>query len=551
MQFIRWSILILVSLTAVSAFAQSLPGDAQPTCTVAPAQFNSWFRSGSVSVNGAVQPANSLTFDRQANCSFYRWSYQMFLWLTSPSKGLGGGRVFNSAPFYDVSPERNGVRVFLPHLTKGEAPIQSLSLRPAKPGPNGFPSVVDRAGRLIEVAPGNDVRITIGADRRAVFQDAGGKTIPAPAHPAGIAQRFYTVDGVPVIVRADGTVADVDPAQALGNAVLLAQNNAIVYYSVAVNDVYAYFLTGVKNGAINTGNQFPTTQSDLDQIVAYGAKFGKKFADPQALAIEIKASWIEAKNLPNPGNYITMLATVPTYDRSNSKSWTPTGTKKTVLALLGLHVVGSTIGHPEMLWATFEHFGNTPNATYTYYAPGNTLRLVNQDTSGTWLFTQSGAQGNFNVARADYNHPPNITATNNNTIGPSNTLRAKPFGTAFAQNPPNPVDANSTASNTEVISINNSVLRQLPVGDIRKNYFFLGTTWTDGGAPPSGPYPTGNEIGTNYLANSTMETYHQGTDNTTASSMNCLTCHTASPGSKVADTAVSHIFKRLQPLPKP
>ena len=97
-------------------------------------------------------------------------------------------------------------------------------------------------------------------------------------------------------------------------------------------------------------------------------------------------SWVDASTISNPGNYITVKGTVPIYNTSNPNQWVPTGgTKKITLALVGVHFVGTTIGHPEMIWATFEHFGNTPNSAYTYTSnTGSTT--IPQDSTGNWLF---------------------------------------------------------------------------------------------------------------------------------------------------------------------
>ena len=87
-----------------------------------------------------------------------------------------------------------------------------------------------------------------------------------------------------------------------------------------------------------------------------------------------------------------------------------------------------------------------------------------------------------------------IVATSPPTpIGPSDVLRLSPWGSP----------GSSAAKNTEVIAINNSVIGMLAAGDVRKNYILIGSTWTIGGAPPNGS----NEVGTNQLANSTMETF--------------------------------------------
>ena len=64
-----------------------------------------------------------------------------------------------------------------------------------------------------------------------------------------------------------------------------------------------------------------------------------------------------------------------------------------------------------------------------------------------------------------------------------------------------------TSNNTDLLSINNSVIGQLIGNDVRKNYMMTGTTWTAFGVPP--PPGPGAQVGTNQMANSTMETFFQ------------------------------------------
>lgn len=101
------------------------------------------------------------------------------------------------------------------------------------------------------------------------------------------------------------------------------------------------------------------------------------------------------------------------------------------LALLGVHIVGSSNGHPEMLWATFEHFGNTPNAKYQYGNRGSTTATVPQNTSGTWTLTSSNAAGPFNFLGTTWTMngaPPSTSySIGGNEIGtsyPSNSTMA-------------------------------------------------------------------------------------------------------------------------------
>jgi hypothetical protein len=72
----------------------------------------------------------------------------------------------------------------------------------------------------------------------------------------------------------------------------------------------------------------------------------------------------------------------------------------------------------------------------------------------------------------------------------------------------------------------------LDSNDVRKNYIQTGTTWTVGGASPT----PDNQVGTNLLANTTMETFFQG------GTSNCFNCHSTNT------TRVSHVFNRTAPL---
>lgn len=586
---------VIALLIASSLSGQTLPSDPQVTCPTPGTTLNiaQWFESGSVSVNGIVNPANSITFQPANNCNFYLWSHQMLLWLLSPGPSTygGSGRVFDSGVFYDVSePNSQGKRYFIPHntfpvtATAQQKARRMVNLRPAKPGPNGLPAVIDRHGNIIEVVPssmgpnnrpmllnsaGKSVeaaRVTV-QNGRAVFQDASGKTIaqpklniPSRLRGARVGQRFFTNENMPIIVGRDGVVFDVSPAQAGGAGVLLSQNASVVYYSILANDVFTYFASGVNSGAINA-NTFPVSQTDLNVIQQYA---GQTFPDGEALAVEVKLSWVDISAVQNPQSYITSPAIVPTYDTSNPKQWVPTGERFTTLALVGVHFVGSVNNHPEMVWSTFEHFGNSPNGQYQYTNTNGSTITVPASSAGSWLFSASNSTGPFNVAHADYQNPPYIEGSpipnqpgQSFDVSPSDTQRVYAFGVApnFV---PNQEDATPAAANTEVIASDNAVLGQLPTADVRSNYFFVGSTWTFGGYSPTGQYGvpstnTGNgaEIGTNRLANSTMETYQQADTSINpppGAGSNCFSCHTDGGTGQKATVEVSHIFTDMLPL---
>lgn len=149
---------------------------------------------------------------------------------------------------------------------------------------------------------------------------------------------------------------------------------------------------------------FPTTGTRLSQIVSF-ATGHTTFPDANALAIEVKSAWVAAAGLPNLASYITMNATIPTYNPSvpppaGTKTLIATGQQTVQLALVGMHVVGSAAGHPEMIWATFEHVNNAPAGIYSYINSSNSTVPVNQNvslvptiggSSAPWLFSSTSA----------------------------------------------------------------------------------------------------------------------------------------------------------------
>jgi len=111
---------------------------------------------------------------------------------------------------------------------------------------------------------------------------------------------------------------------------------------------------------------------------------------------------------------------------------------------------------------------------------------------------------------------------------PSNILRFKPYGAALGTQP-NPLIPDDATSNTQVIGIDDSILSDFAAlaggPDVRTNYYMRGATWTENGAPPSGSFPQGTDVGTSQLANTTMETFQQTTTSYARFGSNCLTCH--------------------------
>ncbi len=607
---------------AGAAGAQVLPPSPDPTCTVPQQDFTGWFKS-KPGLNQPVNPANSLGLDTSNNCNFYKWSAQMFLWLTSPDAGtLHDKRVLRSEAFY---------RLDQGNLIKQDGILaRNLSLSATKFGPDGLPFVLDAKGHLREfvtvpdragLTAGNALgaegtaeiaAVRAGAGGKAEFLNAEGKPIQtfAPKVTAGMlpqqlgrlaglaaptttsgapgatSERQQIADALtakkvlmkiatrtgPVFVEAgSGDIVTLSPGQAGDHGVLVSQNDAIVYYEVLVNDVYAWYLTGRKtpNGIAPTYDAddpatfglFPTSQPDLTAIFDFAKKHGgpSSLADGNALAVEVKLAWVEAATLPDGGKgYITAQAEVPEYDRTtNPADWAPTGkTNRTQVALVGAHVVGSTNGHPEMVWATFEHQANAPLADYSYMSGGKETPVPSNPT-GPWTFSASGPQTNYNAQLAQYdkaNQHIVSTASPPVKIAPNNVLHQKAWGVA-SDGQPNQADKTPAIAANQIVSLNTDIRAKLSAvgaaSDPRFNYLLMGATWTLGGARPTGPFPQGgNEIGTSMLANGTMETFAQGNDTKSTSGTNCFACHSSNPKETQAQasTSVSHIFGSTNPL---
>jgi hypothetical protein len=540
-----------------------LPQDVLPACTVSQDSFNTWFSTGKAMENGLVTPANSVTFGHQNNCDFYQWSERMFLWLTSQNTGQHrvGETVMESPLFYTVAPDTGKTLQLIKHAPGGIiSAVSSLE----KNGPNRLPVFRDENGRLFEVQfhkAGERVLVKNqsgkiielgpveeGANGLTVLKDKAGKDIEKPvfvsnlSNPENVVHAFTTGKGE-IFLDANGNMLK-DISQATGD-VLMSQAGSLVYYITMVNDLYAYFLSAAKDRYMS-GNQFPTTASARDSVLAYARKKGfGPVPDSNALAIEIKTSWILANTLADQSSFVTIDAMVTTYDTASRSIWIPNGQKKVKLALVGLHVVGSVAGHPEMIWATFEHGSNVPNASYQYINKNNQVQTIAADT-GSWLFA-SAVVDTFNISHMTSRTGDTIKANTKKsryTISASNTQMSFPFGTAI-DTVANQEDTTAYASNTKIISLNNSIMSLLPGKDVRKNYLFIGATWTFGGAPPNGRVyhvdpAAGSAIGTSLLANSTMETYFQ------VGTKTCFTCHNQK--NSLLPGSLSHIYNKIRPM---
>ncbi len=332
------------------------------------------------------------------------------------------------------------------------------------------------------------------------------------------------------------------------NGVLISQGNSLVYYGVHVNNFLGYFLTGQKTGKFPGMTEFPHNSAEMQAV----KKVYPEILDDETLSMELKTSWVEAKTVSNPESFITINAEVPAYKtNADNTVWTPSGTKITELALVGMHVVGTVQNHPEFVWSTFEHINNAPDADYYYYDKNSKLQTQNYSSDASFVFMAE--KGSETPANVECMHLSGANIVANNKSGesvcsggivPSNTVRINPWGSE-------PV-AGSADNNTLLLSNNNSIIAQLSSGDLRKNYIQVGGIWTSAPSETAdAPIPNTTAFvstkptalrGSLKLANATMETYEQD--------KHCFTCHAQSKDSpdSFQSFELSHIYSEIVPL---
>ncbi len=485
-------LLPLLISCAISIFtintAQAQNVASPDTCTLSEKEFAKLFHGGKPARNGLVNFANSLEFPNPNNtkCDFYKWAQQMFLWVASPVAGSGYGS----------------------------------------------------SGGIVLDSP---LFFDVNLNTNTAF-------VNGPA-----ANTFALRSSKPEKIFAGG--------QAGGSDTLLSLNGSLVYFGVEINDVYAWFNTAVNSSVLPAGTPFPSTKAELAKIVAYAAKNKTKLPDANALTMELKTAWIDAATLPNPQDYITIQSTVPNYQPIKDNSvWAigkPTRVAKT-LALVGIHVVGSVHGHPELVWATFEHKNNAPNDDF-YSTEKGKAQLNPYNSVGSWSFMQNGGSregsliaqmkvcGQDGTGSCQGISSGNIVATNTiNQVIPNNVYRSNPWGSL-----PGAHDSATVNNNDQLIWLNRDANTKLDkLHDVRANYFEVGAVWTRNGTVPASADDTTNQVGSLQLANSTMETYHQGSYSSngkfTSGQNGCFGCHnlglSSGNSSSTPSNFVSHIF---------
>ena len=383
----------------------------------------------------------------------------------------------------------------------------------------------------------------------ALIKDSSGATVPrfmtlaTPAElldtnesagepkvrPLTLAARSHVFRGAEGFSEGAGAIVEAD-----GN-MLVAPNGYPVYASVHMNK--SYFDTAKKNLIATGGYQnqpagsyfdvgaavFKATWLRLDQGQA--APAGAYTTQAQVPVLETKVIPGQVTIQPVPGKFVTVT-----------------------VALLGLHVVGQTVNHPEFLWGTFEHKMNSPASPDNTFTPSPTVRNRNNYT----LYKANTPYSQVNIAVT----PPSLRLDDaSQKITPvTNVVLENQTG---GENQPNGV-GNIFAINGQAQSY---VAKFQPAAQAAfASYNLVGTVWM----LPNSYSLTSDQtsaVGSVNLANATAETFVQNAVNTPIKNVvNCFLCHNAGsysfqnpPPAKLQNRliAISHVLAVGSPYEVP
>jgi hypothetical protein len=453
-----------------------------------------------------LPPGNGLPAPATDNdCAFYNWAWQSFLFVTT--KRPDGKPAFLHYPTI----ERAFPRIFKSQT--GTSP--SLSVRNIEPSLN------------------SDLR-----SRHAELTQKAGDPLP---------------------VLNDGVMQASQSGPGFG-AVLVDQKRNPVFYTINVNDEFATFVQA--NGL-----------DDIDRLLANPASTDpeviKKRPVPAELefrpgVMEFKSAWMIIEGPVSAfSNYIVARAKVP-FLKNNGSSVVVDNSRplrELNVALLALHVVGVVDGHPEFIWATFEHIDAQGRRDIAPAASANPA-----DGSPTPPIT--GSDKSYPLFRL--NTPPE--KANNATPKPIGDDQK--FGSATSiyrvfpgskSAPDSEPDSRAPWEDPAVFTLNEHMTELFKARDPRnrdwrRNYRLVGAVWIDrprkhNSDVSKDDFDVGLSFsdddarlaGENRLSNMAIESF---TQSPVTGNPHCFSCHDTSaqsglPGNKTLPPRrinVSHIF---------
>jgi hypothetical protein len=299
--------------------------------------------------------------------------------------------------------------------------------------------------------------------------------------------------------------------QAGPDGILVDQQGNPIYYSQHLDDTWVKF---IKDNDL----------LDPEKVRAF---------DPNTPfpvgAVELKASWRIVGDGEDVSDMFTRPSEVYELENSDGQIGVSDSKRRSVnLALVGFHIGGVVKGHPEMIWATFEHKDNAPNVP-----PGATVDTIVSKRDFDFYKAGTKFSGcNVNFARSS---ELKLDVATQKLTPVTNICRLYAQGNS-AQNAPG-IDKGSVDSNdANIIALNEAVITNLKTQPGPwSNYFEVGAIWFLGidalkpnmalatdFLPETSIDPKKQLLtGSLKLSNATIETFTQ----TQSTKQNCFRCH--------------------------
>lgn len=281
---------------------------------------------------------------------------------------------------------------------------------------------------------------------------------------------------------------------------LIDQNGAYVRYEILVNRPMFEYI--VQNKLYSKAGQAAMTAP-----VVFPGGDVTSGSDGTVGAIMAKAAWKVLGAGDDATRFHTAEALVYNPPVENPKI--EESCAKATLGLVGLHLAHKTEAEPQWVWSTFEHVDNAPSAAeakqrkfrkrYNFYKAGCAAKTcpVNQPPPRPWDPNKQPFPGGFT----------------------SQIVRELP------------IDA-------EVVALNAAFQALLP-GKVWQNYMLISTQWPTDAKSKTDPNGVPAPV---FLANTTMETYIQGS--VPQSSSSCMACHGNAAATSGRPSDFTYILER-------
>ncbi|NOU14980.1 MAG: hypothetical protein HOO92_13620 [Methylococcaceae bacterium] len=308
-------------------------------------------------------------------------------------------------------------------------------------------------------------------------------------------------------VAKDKDPIDVEDILQADNGIVIDQSGRPLYYASHLNNTYFEFIDSNGYTAPENVKNAPPTQEF-----------------PRG-TLELKSSWKVVSNTETESTHFITTAKLPWLKNGLDGKLEIDRSKDAYsakVALVGLHIVGVIDGHPEFVWATFEHSSNTPPVNFKPEDDWEKHKEEVIDPVNNWTFYAKG------------------TPYKDCNIKGKNTLKLADIEKQTFNPPFTQICRTFKIEDPAVISLNKDVKEKLK-DSVLKNYELEGGVWFnqpdkdfkegldfssvfENGKNQNGEVVYGGEIN---LTNSTMETFTQGTPQQNKNApQNCFGCHT-------------------------